>query len=60
MGGIVIRKYNELELKNTAKELLICLTFLTRNAGGGGRKLLAILLKISPPCDNCTESKNAR
>ena len=57
--GIVIRKYSELELNNTAKELLICLKFLTSNAGSDG-KLLAILLKISPPCDNCTESKHAR
>ena len=53
--GIVIRKYNELELNNTAKELLICLKFLTNNTGGDG-KLLAILLNISPLCDNCTET----
>ena len=55
MGGIVIRKYNELELNNTAKELLICLKFLTSNAGDGG-KLLAVLLKMSSLCDNCTET----
>ena len=55
-GGIVIRKYNELELNNTAKELLILLKFLTNNTGnggGGGGKLFAIRLKMSPPCDNC-------
>ena len=61
MEGIVIREYSELELNNTAKELLICLKLLTNNTGGGGGgKLLAILLKRSPPCDNCTEIKHAR
>ena len=57
--GIVIRKYSELELNNTAKELLICLKFLRNNTGDGG-KLSAILLKMSPLCDNCTEIKHAR